>query len=92
MASSEPTPQNRFSGVSVLSVWTWVFRSLQNFSFRSCWWGSGYLFRPRKSMSVLSLVRPLTAVPVLVPLPLSARPGPYAFSLASSRMLVPSSL
>src|SRR2546423_1366971 len=35
IASSDPTPQNKFSGFSVFFVWTLVFLNLQKHSFSS---------------------------------------------------------
>lgn len=37
MASSEPTPTKRWSGVSVLEVWWWVLRRVQSCCLRSFW-------------------------------------------------------
>ena len=56
-------------------------------------YGSGYLFKPSRSnsrvpSSVPSLSVPLASLPALP----RSRPGPYAFSLASRRIFVPSSL
>ena len=37
IASSEPTPTNRFEGVRVLEVWVFVLRRAQRSCLRSCW-------------------------------------------------------
>src|ERR1700733_7568903 len=65
IASSDPTPQHKFSGLSAFLVWTHVFRSLQKPSFNSDWWGSGYRLSPRKSSSgsAGNLFTPLDSFP-----------------------------
>lgn len=50
-------------------------------------YGSGYRFNPKRSISTPFLV-PLTSLPSSV----RSSDGPKAFSFASSRMFVPSSL
>lgn len=86
IASSLPTPTNKFSGARVFGVCACVFRRLQSSCLRSCWWGSGYLWRPRKSIDgSFEGFKELGS-------PFRDKEGPYAFSFASRRMLVPSSL
>jgi len=97
MPSSLPTPTKRLAGVSFLAVWACVVRRSMRSCFSACWCGSGYRCRP-------SRLRPGTETkpePEPEPEPGSesvvsfmgiGSEGPKAFSLASNRMLVPSSL
>ena len=64
------------------------------FRCRKHTYGSGYLFSPRISISIAdpSSVLPVADRPESFPPSLNARPGPYAFSFASRRIFVPSSL
>lgn len=57
-------------------------------------YGSGYRFNPSRSTSIAGAEPdvPLTVAFESLPSSLSARPGPYAFSFASRRIFVPSSL
>lgn len=57
-------------------------------------YGSGYRFNPRRSTLIAAPLPdvPLTALPGRSPCLSNAKPGPYAFSFASRRIFVPSSL
>ena len=86
IASSLPTPTKRFSGVRDFGVWMWVLRRFMRSCLRGVWWGSGYRCKLRKSIDgSVDFEEELGSEE-------SESEGPYAFSLASRRMLVPSSL